>query len=303
MYVDSLTFKDFRNLGGRVQLAWPVAVLVGANNTGKSNIVDALRMVLTPQAGYRERLGLERDDFRHDGDGVTQATDLEIEVSFGGLSARQRGRMLTMLDVGAGPDRAVLRLRSTLPERGRPRSVILGGRSRTPEVEDWAREAVTFTYLPALRDAEEDLSPGRGPNRLVALLSAFAPTAVEQREIVELAEKANEAMRGVDIIARARESVQERLDRIVGSGYAQGVDMLLEALLTRFDAFTAVEDKRVPAYMRALAQRGVVSGTTGVAGLVGLAEIRGCVSGARSALVINTEGAADAEGYATTLLS
>ena len=226
MYLDALTFTDFRNLGGRVQLAWPVAVLVGANNTGKSNVVDALRMVLTPQSGYRERLGLERDDFRHDGNGVAQATEFEIEVSFGGLSAAQRGRMLTMLDSGAGPGRAVLRLHSTLPERGRPRPVIFGGRSRTPEVEDWAREAVTFTYLPALRDAEEDLSPGRGPNRLVALLSAFAPTAVEQSEIVELAEKANQAMREVDVITRARESVQERLDRIVGSGYAQGIDML-----------------------------------------------------------------------------
>jgi putative ATP-dependent endonuclease of the OLD family len=226
MYLDSLTFRDFRNLGGRVQVAWPVAVLVGANNTGKSNVVDALRMVLTPQSGYRERLGLERDDFRHDGNGVTQATELEIAVSFGGLSARQRGRMLTMLDPSAGPDRAVLRLRSTLPERGRPRPVTFGGRSLTPEVEDWAREAVTFTYLPALRDAEEDLSPGRGPNRLVALLSAFAPTAVEQREIVELAEKSNKEMRRVGVVTRARESVQERLDRIVGSGYAQGVDML-----------------------------------------------------------------------------
>jgi predicted ATP-dependent endonuclease of OLD family len=56
MFLESLTFKDFRNLGGRVQLAWPVAVLVGANNTGKSNVVDALRMILTPQSGYRERL-------------------------------------------------------------------------------------------------------------------------------------------------------------------------------------------------------------------------------------------------------
>jgi diaminopropionate ammonia-lyase len=77
----------------------------------------------------------------------------------------------------------------------------------------------------------------------------------------------------------------------------------LESLLTGFDAFTAVDDDRVPAYMRALAQRGVVSGTTGVAGLVGLSEIRGCVEDQRSALVINTEGAADLEGYATTLLS
>jgi putative ATP-dependent endonuclease of OLD family len=226
MYLDAVTFKNFRNLDGRVPIAKPVAVLVGANNTGKSNVIDGLRMALTPQSSYRERLGLERDDFRHNGRGVTQATEFEIEVSFAGLSTLQRGRMLTMLDSSGDPDRAVLRLHSTLPERGRPRPVFFGGRSRTPEVEDWAREAVTFTYLPALRNAEDDLSPGRGPNRLVTLLSAFAPTNVEQREIIELADKTNKAMRGVDVITKARDSVQDRLERIVGSGYAQSVDML-----------------------------------------------------------------------------
>jgi diaminopropionate ammonia-lyase len=77
----------------------------------------------------------------------------------------------------------------------------------------------------------------------------------------------------------------------------------LDALLAGFDIFTAVDDEQVPAYMRALAQRGVVAGTTGVAGLVGLAELRGRVDGARSALVINTEGAADLAGYASALLS
>ena len=77
----------------------------------------------------------------------------------------------------------------------------------------------------------------------------------------------------------------------------------LEALLARFDAFVAVGDERVPAFMRALSQRGVVAGTTGIAGLIGLSEIRGCINGARSALVINTEGAADPEGYANALLS
>jgi hypothetical protein len=106
------------------------------------------------------------------------------------LAARARAR-------GAGGDPVGLGEQVAL---GRPRPVTFGGRSLTPEVEDWAREAVTFTYLPALRDAEEDLSPGRGPNRLVALLSAFAPTAVEQREIVELAEKSNKEMRKVGVV-------------------------------------------------------------------------------------------------------
>jgi putative ATP-dependent endonuclease of OLD family len=109
MYLDTVTLTDFRNLAGNVQLSWPVSVLVGANNAGKSNLVDALRIALTPQAGYRDRLGIERDDFRHDGNGVPQADALEIELGFGGLDTAQRGRMLTLLDAASGHDRALLR--------------------------------------------------------------------------------------------------------------------------------------------------------------------------------------------------
>lgn len=226
MFLDTVKLTDFRNVRGVVEFSQPVAVLVGANNSGKSNVVDALRIALTPQEGFRGRLAVERDDFRHDGNGETQADLLEIELSFGGLNVAQRGRLLTLLDAAQGADRARLRIQATLPERGRPRAVAFGGRSSTPDVEDWAREAITFTYLPALRNSEEELSPGRGANKLVALLSAFAPTEAEQSEIVELARKANTEMSKVRPLKSARQSVQERLDGIVGTGYAQGVDML-----------------------------------------------------------------------------
>jgi diaminopropionate ammonia-lyase len=77
----------------------------------------------------------------------------------------------------------------------------------------------------------------------------------------------------------------------------------LDALLAGFDGFAAIDDQRVAECMRALAQRGVVAGTTGVAGLAGLYEIRRFVSEARSALLVNTEGAADPDGYASRLLN
>jgi diaminopropionate ammonia-lyase len=78
----------------------------------------------------------------------------------------------------------------------------------------------------------------------------------------------------------------------------------LPALLTGFDAFAAVSDRRVSQCMLSLAQSGVVSGTTGVAGLVGLVEIRDQLEQRRpKVLVINTEGAADPPGYATALLA
>jgi putative ATP-dependent endonuclease of the OLD family len=228
VFIDRIAFENFRNLSGTVALSWPLTVIVGPNNAGKSNVIDGLRMTLTPQSGgFRERLTIERDDFRHDGDGQVQSDELEIAVGFGGLTTSQRGRMLTMLDASAGPDRASLRLRATLPEYGRPkRPLFYGGSSSVPEVEDWARDAVTFTALPALRDAEDELRPGRATNRLVALLSAFAPTPEARDEIVALVEKANHDMRQLKAMSSARESVEQRLERIVGLGYGQGVDLL-----------------------------------------------------------------------------
>lgn len=226
MFLDRVKLTDYRNLSGTVDFASPVSVLVGPNNAGKSNVIDALRLGLSPLGGWRDRLNLQRDDFRHDGDGNPQVGELSIELGFGGLTVAQRGRMLTMLDPEAGPDRALLRLEGSLPERGRPKSRVFGGRAQVPEVEDWAREAVTFTYLPALRDAEDELRPGRGTNRLVNLLTAFAPEEADQQEIVDIARAANKDMGDAKLIREARGSVQDRLDSILGSEYAQRADLL-----------------------------------------------------------------------------
>ena len=246
MYLDRITLTGFRNLKGTFELSRPVAVLVGPNNAGKSNLIDALRTMLEPQASHRDRLPLERDDFRHDGNGNPQVDTFEIELAFGGLTHQQQGRLLTMRDPEGGPDRALVRMRAALPEHGRPRALFFGGRSNVPEVEDWARQAVTFTYLPALRDAQNELRPGRGSNRLVQLLSAIAPTRTDQEEIVELARRANDAMAGATVVRNARKSVQDRLGEIVGADYAQHVDLL----------FAEPQFQRVVAALRALAGDG-----------------------------------------------
>lgn len=241
MYLDQVALTNFRNLSGTFQLSRPVSVLVGPNNAGKSNLIDALRIMLEPQSSYRDRLLLDRGDFRRDSHGKPTADELGIDLLFGGLNLQQQGRLLTMRDA-AGPASARLRMRASLPEHGRPRPTFYGGQSNVPEVEDWARQAVTFTYLPALRDAESDLRPGRGSNRLVQLLSAFAPTEVEQDEIVKLAEEANEKMSGAKVVRDARKSVQTRLDQIVGTDYAQYVDF----------AFAEPQFQRVVGVLRTL---------------------------------------------------
>jgi diaminopropionate ammonia-lyase len=73
------------------------------------------------------------------------------------------------------------------------------------------------------------------------------------------------------------------------------------SVLAGFDAFTAVSDTRVPSAMLALARAGVVSGTAGAAGLVGLYEARRHFAQARRVLLLNTEGLADPSGFVSAL--
>lgn len=55
MHVTALRAVGFRNLDTTVELCDPLAVLVGENNAGKSNVIDALRTVLEP--GREQRIG------------------------------------------------------------------------------------------------------------------------------------------------------------------------------------------------------------------------------------------------------
>lgn len=77
----------------------------------------------------------------------------------------------------------------------------------------------------------------------------------------------------------------------------------LPHLLAGFDAFVAVGDELVTSSIQALARAGVVSGPTGVAGLVGLRACRdelGLTQDTR-VLLVNSEGVADPAGYAAAL--
>jgi hypothetical protein len=77
-----------------------------ANNTGKSNVIDALRMTLLPLTGWPLRPS--RDDFTHDGTGEPTGAEMTITAGFEGLNLQQSGRMVTAVD--GARDRAALHL-------------------------------------------------------------------------------------------------------------------------------------------------------------------------------------------------
>lgn len=218
MHVSALIAHQFRNIEGRIPLCNPLAVIVGENNAGKSNVVDALRLVLASEVGPRGRRWIVDQDFRHDGTGRRITDTFELEAELRGLTDEDKGRMVTCLSPSLGGNVARLRLRARLQPAGGIDVEWFGGDSQYPEVERWAREAVTYTYLHPLRDAAADLRPGRD-NRIARLLAALTPEGhADRTSVEEIATRANQALDQVPAVLTAKREVQSRLSGMSGEG-------------------------------------------------------------------------------------
>jgi putative ATP-dependent endonuclease of the OLD family len=222
--------QGFRNLDCSINLCTPLSLIVGENNNGKSNLIDAIRLVLRAPAYPRDQLWVTPEDFPHDGHGTRLTDTFEIETVFTDLNDKQRGRMVSCLAPSLGPNAARLRLRATLGPRDRPIPTWYGGDDDHDELEPYARAAVTYTYLHPLRNALADLRPGRA-NRLVGLLKAIIGTGPDSemgpdgKLLENILSQANTSLRAVPSVIAATNEIQRGIDEMLGSGYSQKIDL------------------------------------------------------------------------------
>lgn len=183
MYLALLTIKNFRSFDEKkhiITFKKGLTVLVGENDSGKSAIMDAIKLVLgtTDMNWYR----IDSDDF------YNEDTSLEIEITckFEELTEDERGAFLECLtyeDIAKKKPCLYLHwkckyLSSFKPPR--PVTSIATGKDGTgssPSAE--ARELLRVTYLRALRDAYSDMQSGKR-SRLSQIMQHIS--AVDQGE-------------------------------------------------------------------------------------------------------------------------
>ncbi|MCZ2111112.1 MAG: AAA family ATPase [Dehalococcoidia bacterium] len=165
MYLSELRLENFRSCYETVvPLREDVTVLVGENNSGKSNVIEALRLAISPMGGRRTRyfepadLSFGRED-----------CVANISMRFDGLTEIQRGQYLTALDVTAMA--AIYGTRFELdPDRpSRSRPINTSGPGRGPDPEPAKRDEICHVYLEPLRDAQRDLDSS-GSRRLATIV-------------------------------------------------------------------------------------------------------------------------------------
>lgn len=165
MFLSLLQIKNFRCFDGNthsISLKKGLNVLVGENDSGKSAIIDAIKIVLGTTDMNWYRIGQE--DF------YNEDTSLEIEIicKFENLNDEEQGAFLECLsyeDMSSKQPSLYLHWRCKYLNSFKPPRPVsnistgINGNGSAPSNE--ARELLRVTYLRALRDAYSDMKSGR----------------------------------------------------------------------------------------------------------------------------------------------
>ena len=198
MFLKTIGLKNFRSFdAGEVELQKDLTVFVGENNGGKSNAIDAIRLVTQPLGGRRD-IYCEPTDVRFQ----SLTKGFELQVVFSDLSVGQQGRLIS-----ASTDMSLSEARFGIRYNGgfEHRPILWAGRlGNTPE--PGCHDMVRHVYLQPLRDAKRALASGN-PTRIMALLNHFLGGTDAEDLARELARQ-------------SKHNILTKVDEAVGKGLA-----------------------------------------------------------------------------------
>lgn len=180
MHLAELRAENFRIFGEgadalKLPLTAGLTALVGENDSGKSAVVDALRLALG--TSDQEWFRVEDSDFHEGG-----ASTIRITCRFEGLSESDKrafAEFLTYKTDGSGD--VELHVNVSIEDTGKTRhgrpqrqvEVKSGLNAAGPRIPQESRNLLRATYLRPLRDAEQAMTAGRG-SRLSQVLQCSA---------------------------------------------------------------------------------------------------------------------------------
>lgn len=217
MFLRSVAISGFRSCADvNVPLSPGVTLLVGENNSGKSNIIEALRLATAPLSGRRSRY-FDLDDVTRGHDGPTVIT-----TRFASPTAFQRAHFIGALELDTDEIVYCTRFRPPVGGAVRGRVDQLVGEVQAPDPEPEKREQVNHVYLTPLRDAQRELDSYSG-TRLARIIQHL--TSVEdQQHFVATATEAMTELAGHPVVRNVQAAIQEHLADLTSPGREQVMD-------------------------------------------------------------------------------
>lgn len=244
MFLSRIKLWNFRKFGslGDIDLEKPnldltftpgLNVLVGENDSGKTAILEAIKLVLKTHA--YERLFLESDDF------YNWTNDLRIELIIKGLSVSEAAHFTEWLGWDTDqPDQPILRLIYTarnIDDRVIPMDVRAGMDSSGSTMDSQAREYLKLIFLKPLRDAENELT-AKKYSRLSQILEGhelFKKDAVGKDAFEGYVTTANQSIKDWfknDVKEEGQKSIKDQIKGVIDGFLASFVSPDSESSFT-----------------------------------------------------------------------
>lgn len=219
MYLATIHIKNFRNLRDfTLPLRPGLNVILGENNIGKTNLLDALRLALTTAYG-NDSVRLTTDDLPQAG----TETTIHVSLRFDGLTTDEQAEFLDLLNYQPPNSTASLHFTATYNATTERWSTRRWGGEHTDTdsgIPDDVLQSIPITMLNALRDATNALQPGR-QSRLARLLKTLSNND-EQATITTIIKAANDALEANEFVKTVQTKIHHQSDDAIGPALSQG---------------------------------------------------------------------------------
>ena len=222
MRLRELQIRNFRKIEN-LTISFPrgLCVMVGENNSGKTAIIDALRLMLFSSRDF-DALRLNEDDFRNG----TDYAPIEISCTFCHLTDEDEVDFQECLvDIGEGKFEMRLNARVEFNKvTRRPNVKMWGGETEGGTIPSKLYDRFASIYLQPLRDPESGLRPGRHSqiSRLVDCLTEEA----EHEQFETIAKDANNKIRELKPVVDAKKDINTQMASIAGEELAQEMEII-----------------------------------------------------------------------------
>ncbi len=249
MYLCRIVVRGFRNFTHLdVPVADKVTCVVGENNTGKTNLIFALRLAVDAGLSSTYR-NLTPDDFCS-GTDISIPQQVLVSLEYKGFTAKPSEEGMLMHCI-VSPDLARITYRfrprrevieaikaKTHPGTGLTindyRYEIRGGGAVDPATANWdddfgkwvsfddLQQSYLVVFMEPLRDVEQRLRQSRSSPLAKLLTTADIPEA-EQKVLVDCLVKANDTISASKTISAVGASIKGSMDSTAGKAFTMGV--------------------------------------------------------------------------------